>query len=51
MTRAVITDGFDGYIDLGQDFRHYSMIQGSAKNTETILPVILVLSILAGHRR
>ena len=39
----VITDGFDGYVDLGQDFRHYSVVQGAAKNAETILPVIHVL--------
>ncbi len=39
----VITDGFDGYVDLGQDFRHYSVVQGEAKNAETILPVIHVL--------
>ena len=39
----MITDGFDGYVDLGQDFRHYSVVQGAAKNAETILPVIHVL--------
>ena len=39
----VITDGFDGYVDLGRDFRHYSVVQGEAKNAETILPVIHVL--------
>ncbi len=39
----VIAHGFDGYVDLGQDFRHYSVVQGEAKNAETILPVIHVL--------
>ena len=39
----VITDGFDGYVDLGRNFRHYSVVQGAAKNAETILPVIHVL--------
>ncbi len=27
----VITEGFDGYVDLSQDFRHYSVIQGGAE--------------------
>lgn len=39
----VITDGFNGYNDLGQDFRHYAVIQGAGKNAETVLPVIHVL--------
>ncbi len=27
----VITDGFDGYVDLAADFRHYAVIQGEAR--------------------
>ena len=39
----VITDGFNGYTDLAQDFRHYAVVQGAGKNADTVLPIIHVL--------
>jgi transposase-like protein len=39
----VITDGYKGYNDLAEDFRHYALVQKTPKNAETILPVIHVL--------
>lgn len=39
----VLTDGFDSYVDLKDDYKHFPSIQGAGKNAAEDLPIIHTL--------